>query len=74
MISKTRKGRLREILSRSSRKNGKVQHLHLQTACVIVLFKTLGLIRLSRIFSNTNHESAKFQSFHVQTAWQYNSH
>ena len=27
----------------------KVQHLHVQTACVTVIFKTPGLIRLSRI-------------------------
>ena len=29
--------------------NGKVQHLQMQTACVTVIFKTPGLIRLSRI-------------------------
>ena len=54
------------ILSRSNCKNGKVQHLHMQTACVTVIFKTLGLIRLSRILSYTNHESTKFQSLHLQ--------
>ena len=54
------------ILSHSNCKNGKVQHLHMQTACVTVIFKTLGLIRLSRFLSYTNHESTKFQSLHLQ--------
>ena len=30
---------------------GKVQHYHMQTAYVTVIFKTLGLIRLSRFLS-----------------------
>ena len=43
----------------------RVHYLHVQTGCVAVIFKNLGLIRLSRILSYTNHESGKFQSFHV---------
>ena len=43
----------------------RVHLLHMPTECVAVIFKTLGLIRLSRIFWYTNHESGKFQSFHV---------
>ena len=55
------------------RQRGKVQHLHVQTAYVIVIFKTLGLTRLSHILSHTNKKSGEFQSFQVQTAWQYHS-
>ena len=39
------------ILSRSILKYGKVEHLHVETACLTVIFKTLGLIRLRRILS-----------------------
>ena len=61
------------FFSRTNRQRGKVQHLHVQTAYVTVIFKTPGLTRLSRVLSHTNHKSGKFQSFQVQTAWQYNS-
>ena len=57
-------------LSRSNRTREGVQHLHVQTPFMTVIFKTLGLIRLSRSLSYTNHESGKFQSFHVQSAGQ----
>ena len=50
------------ILSQSSRKRDRVQHLQVQT------LKTLGLIRLTGILLYTNHESGKFQRFHVQTS------
>ena len=59
-------------LSRSNRTREGVQPLHVQTPFMTVIFKTLGLIRLSRSLSYTNHESGKFHSFHVQSAWQYN--
>ena len=60
--------RKQNLFSRSNRQRGKVQHLNVQTAYVTVIFKTLGLTRLSRILSHTNQKSGEFQSFQVQTA------
>ena len=57
------------FFSRSNRKRGRVQHRHVQTAFVAVIFKTLGLIRLSLFLPYSNHESDKFQSFHAQTTF-----
>ena len=54
----------------------RVQHFHEQTALVTVIFKTLGLIRLTRILSYTNQKRKQQipKLSRVQTAWQYNSH
>ena len=53
----------------------RVQHFHEQTAFVSVIFKTLGLIRLTRILSHTNQAQRQQipKLLRVQTAWQYNS-
>ena len=52
------------ILSRSILKYGKVEHLHVETACLTVIFKTLGLIRLRRILSYR-----QISNPYLQTAW-----
>ena len=46
-------------LSRSNHKRGSVQHLLVQTAWVTIIFKNLGLIRLSRILSFSHTRTTK---------------
>ena len=73
MISKTSC-----IHSRSNRKRGKVRHLHVQTACMTVIFKMLGLTRFTvanskaftcKLRDNKTHSKGLISDYMIDPGW-----